>query len=104
MFVVQKELSNRFASGRTIPGTSSFHFFLPDNSNCIQTKGIPKDQEFAGEFSFCEQAPLASYFPKRQEFFACRYDNLLWIGIVMEINEAFIGQYKWTLAGCLFHT
>jgi len=31
--VVQKELTNRFATGRTIPGTRSSHFFLPDNSN-----------------------------------------------------------------------
>ena len=38
MVVVQKELTNRFATGRTIPGTRSFHFFLPDNSNCIQFK------------------------------------------------------------------
>jgi len=86
MFVVQKELANRFATGRTIPGTRSFHLFLPDNSNCIQVKRISEDQEFAGEFSFCEQTPLASYFPKRQEFVASIYNNLWWTGIVIEIN------------------
>ena len=35
MVVVWEELTNRFATGRTIPGTRSFHFFLLDNSNCI---------------------------------------------------------------------
>ena len=35
MVVVWEELINRFATGRTIPGTRSFHFFLLDNSNCI---------------------------------------------------------------------
>jgi len=86
MVVVRKELTNRFATGRTIPGIRSFHFFLPDNSNCIRFKRISEDQEFAGEFSFHEQTQLASYFPKRQEFVACRYDNLWWIGIVMKID------------------
>ena len=40
MVVVWIELTNRFDTGRTIPGTRSFHFFLPDNSNCIQFKRI----------------------------------------------------------------
>ena len=72
MVVLRKELTNRFATGRAIPGTRSFHFFFLDNSNCIRFKRISEDQEFAGEFSFCEQTPLASYFSKRQEFVACR--------------------------------
>ena len=59
MFVVRKELTNRFDTGRTMPGTRRFHFLLPDNSNCIPFKRISDDPEFAGEFSFCEQTPLA---------------------------------------------
>ena len=86
MVGVRKELTNRFATARTIPGTRSCHFFFPDNSNCIQFKGISDDQEFAGEFPFWDRTRLASYFPKRQEFVPCRYDNLWMIGIVMEIN------------------
>ena len=38
MVVAQKELTNRFAAGRTIPGTRSFHFFQLDKSNCIRFK------------------------------------------------------------------
>ena len=86
MVVVQKELTNRLATSRTIPGTRSIHFFLQDNSNCVQFKRISDNQEFSREFSFFEQTPLASYFPKRQEFVACRYENLRWIGIAIEMN------------------
>ena len=66
MVLVQKESTNRFPTGRTIPGTRCFHFFFPDNSKCIRLKRISEDQEFAGEFSFFEQTPLATNFPKRQ--------------------------------------
>ena len=76
MVVVRKELTNRFATGRTIPGTRSFHFFFPENSNCIQFKRISEDQEFVGESSLYDQTPLARYVSKRQEFVACRYNSL----------------------------
>ena len=36
MIVVQKELTIRFATCRTIPGTRSIHFFLLESSTCIQ--------------------------------------------------------------------
>ena len=59
MVVVQKELTNRFATGRTILGTRSIHFILPDNSNCVQFKRISEDQEFLREFSFFEKKPIS---------------------------------------------
>ena len=50
MVVVHKDLQERFATGKTIPGTRSFHFFCPMNTRTISFKRTSEDEEFAGQF------------------------------------------------------
>ena len=48
---VRTELKERFAMGHTIPGTKSYHFFTPVNTNVIAFKRIAEDDSFAGLFN-----------------------------------------------------
>eukprot|EP00795_Rhopilema_esculentum_P005719 gene5719-10972_t len=55
VIVVCKDLQVRFATGKTIPGTRSFHFFCPMKTSTVSFKRT-EDEEFAGEFTFAGQA------------------------------------------------
>ena len=88
MVVVRKDLQERFATGKTIPGTRSFHFFCPMNTSTISFKRTSEDEEFAGQFTFAGQELVGKVcIPTRQEFVACKYDKLWWIGVIEEIND-----------------
>ena len=52
MVVVRKDLQKRFATGKTIPGTRSFHFICPMNTSTVSFKRTSEDEEFAGQFTF----------------------------------------------------
>ena len=43
---VRTELKERFAMGHTIPGTKSYHFFTPVNTNVIAFKRTAEDDSF----------------------------------------------------------
>ena len=38
MVVVRRDIQERFATGKTFPGTMSFHFFCPMNTSTISFK------------------------------------------------------------------
>ena len=51
----QESLEDRFAKAMTIPGTRSYHEFIPLNKNTIAMKYCSKDQEVATTFSFLNE-------------------------------------------------
>ena len=45
-------LSDRFSRAKTIPGTISFHQFMPLSSGGIATKGASEDIDYSVKFDF----------------------------------------------------
>jgi len=64
-------LTQRFATGNTIPGTRSFHHFTPDSVGRLMFKRTSQDNACCGTHSFF-----------KPQFLACTYDNQWWIGLV----------------------
>ena len=81
-------LFKRFESGRTIPGTRSFHHFLPLSEGKVTYKRVSDDEVAAGTFTFFDIV-LADQISniKIMEFIACQYDSFWWIGLVKEIGH-----------------
>ena len=73
-------LFQRFESGRTIPGTRSFHHFLPLFEGKVTYKRVSDDEVAAGTFTFFDIV-LADQISdiKIMEFIACQYDSFWWI-------------------------
>ena len=66
----------RFASGQTVPGTRSYHFFKPVNSNAY--KRTAEDDALAGLFNIIREAcfgRMTTESLRLNEYVACRYDK-----------------------------
>ena len=50
--VIRSELTSRFSLTQTIPGTRSYHQFVPKSTFSIKMKGVSDDNEFESEFNF----------------------------------------------------
>ena len=83
-------LKERFASGRTIPGTRSYHFFKPVSSNIVAYTRTAEDDAFVGSFNITGQADFegkSTESVRLNEYVACRYDGKWWIGVVEEVDK-----------------
>ena len=88
MDTIRKKQNERFKLGRTIPGTRSFHYFLPTEDKRLLYKRTSMDPNFTGEHSFNIREPRVSIDQcKAMGYVSCLYDNLWWIGLVMEIDR-----------------
>ena len=82
----RKHLQERFKVGHTIPGTRSFHVFIPIHPGAIAFKRTAEDDEVSGEHHFFQmksQLPI----PKLQEFVAAIYDSHWWVGMVVQVSK-----------------
>ena len=93
--ITRRELEKRYEQGMTVPGTQSYHMFIPNGIGQISYKRTSEDCNLAGTWSFFD-APQ-SYDIKDiliGDYVACFFDELLWIGCVINIdadnNELFI--------------
>ena len=81
----RKMLEQRYATGNTVPGTRSFHFFCSDQIGTVCYKRTSSDEKYAGTHCFflsavkytMDQLPPLSYV-------ACHYDDHWWIGTIIE--------------------
>ena len=87
MVKVREQQIKRFAHGSTIPGTRSFHQFVPLSDKKIALKYTSDDRDFAGTFSFASNTPENGVGARRNEYVACIYDHKWWVGMILEINE-----------------
>ena len=78
------ELAKRINYGSTIPGTRSFHHFIPVSENAIGYKRTSEDSLLAVVHHFSDIRSSAKNF-KLYDFVACKYNSFWWIGIVNEI-------------------
>jgi len=79
---VRSKLKSRYALGHTVPGTRSYHVYIPKNVGVISFKRIGEDKEISGEHSFFQTEQTSSI----QDYVAVRYDEHWWIGLVIAVE------------------
>ena len=81
-------LYTRFESGKTIPGTRSYHHFSPLSEGEVSYKRVSDDEAEAGKFKFFDIVTADQVSDvKIMEFIACQYDSFWWVGLVQEIDQ-----------------
>ena len=87
---IRTMLKERYACGNTVPGTRSFHVFIPLDIGIISYKRTAEDENITGIHNFFQQNPKdsLSHHPKVQDYVAVQYDDHWWIGLVTESNES----------------
>ena len=71
----------------TLPGTRSFHQFIPISDSIIDAKYVSDDQYYAVQFDFNIVhllGPGDTLSPS--QFVVCLYDRQYWVGIIMEVS------------------
>ena len=79
-------LENRFLNASTIPGTHTFHQFVPLSDHKIATKRCSEDGEIALVHSF-SNTKIAEIKVFHFDFVCCLYEQQWWIGMVQDINK-----------------
>jgi len=76
-------MKHHYNFGSTIPGTRSYHHFVPGSENAIAYKTISKDAEFVRVHRFSTVVTSSSSYVnfKLYDYVACKYDSHWWIGI-----------------------
>jgi hypothetical protein len=76
---------------KTIPGTRSFHFFIPTDEYTISTKRVSEDESFSLVFKFKKESKTPSIQRNSEtlsvnisSYVACTYDDSVWIGVVLD--------------------
>ena len=91
---IRIQLQERYSSGCTIPGTRSYHSFIPRGLGIIEFKRTSEDDIASGVHNFFK---TKSQFivPKLHDYVAVKYDGVWWIGLVQMIDTiAMEGKIK----------
>ena len=80
------KLKTRYELGHTVPETSSYHVFIPQNIRIISFKRIGQDKEISGQYRFFQSQPT-SIIPNNQDYVAVKYDHHWWIGLVVAVES-----------------
>ena len=91
MTSVRKFLNARFENGRTVPGTRSYHHYVPLSTSKIAYKRTSEDIGYHNTFElirgkYTEEVVLIPKF-NLMDFVACKYDSFWWIGTITNIGE-----------------
>ena len=84
MRLVREQMAERYTVAKTIPGTRSFHCFVPINKFSIGAKRVSEEDGFEITFSFSEENKKTKINVNVSQYMACIYDGLPWIGIVQD--------------------
>jgi hypothetical protein len=88
MAPVRQMLVTRFESGKTVPGTRSYHHFSPVSEGEVSYKRVSDDEVSVGTFKFFDIVLVDNISDvKIMEFIACQYDSHWWVGLVREIDN-----------------
>ena len=83
---IRTKLKTRYARGHAVPGTRSYHVFVPKNIGILSFKRISEDEEISGQHSFL-QAKQTSIVPNIQDNVVVKYDGHWWIGLVIAVES-----------------
>ena len=90
MIPVRSMLDARFQKLCTLPGTRSFHQFVPLSESLMAAKRVSEDQSYGIEFNLVlgeENTVNMTKDPKVSDFAVCSYDEEYWIGLIDEVDE-----------------
>ena len=80
-------LSDLFSRAKTIPGTGSFHQFIPLSRGEITTKCVSEDIDYSLKFEFEQiQQGLSLSMVSIGQFVLCTYDGHKWLGVASEVD------------------
>ena len=85
MCVIRARLEYRYSQISTVPGTCSFHHFLPPTSGVIAAKHVSSDEKFCITYDviMCRNVDNVDISEiKVAEFSLVIYDEQFWIGMV----------------------
>ena len=82
----RRSLTIRFENASTVPGTRSFHQFIPLERDKIAMKQCSEDENYdlIYDFSTGVEEKLVKFVVSG--YVCCRYDNNIWIGMLLEID------------------
>ncbi len=87
---VRTSLKDRFAQASTLPGTRSFHHFVPVTSSIIAAKRVSTDAEYSIQYDLVMGAKVDNVDVseiKVSEFGMFQYDENLWLGVILLIDK-----------------
>ena len=90
MCVIRARLEYRYSQISTVPGTCSFHHFLPPTSGVIAAKHVSSDEKFCIKYDviMCRNVDNVDISEiKVAEFSLVIYDEQFWIGMVLLIDN-----------------
>ncbi|XP_065672326.1 uncharacterized protein LOC136090149 [Hydra vulgaris] len=84
LFLVRNTLKERLDTANTIPGTRSYHQFIPLGYQKVGTKLCSVDEEFALIHDFGNIQITVNLVPG--DFACVSYEQKGWIGVIEDIN------------------
>ena len=85
----REELKERFSFSRTVPGTRSYHQFVPLRINEIGAKRLSEDANYGIKFNFSNQPEIIEILDDLNpgKFVISRYDEAIWLGVVCQADK-----------------
>ena len=92
MIAVRESLAKRFADGKTVPGTRSYHHYIPTSTSTIACKRTSEDTEFQNVNLLTGRVQTTHtqiniQNLKQFTYISCKYDTFWWIGMIHETDE-----------------
>ena len=90
MELVRNKLTDRLLIATTIPGTRSFHQFMPSSHSVIKMKRVSDDDDFALTFDFLKKQKYEIIRIDNvmiSQYLFCKYDDFYWLGMVSEVDK-----------------
>ena len=84
--VTRNEMKERYIHAKTVPGTRSFHQFIPQSINTIAAKHVSDDSKYAIKVSFMQETHKIKAKPG--QFLVCKYDGSFWVGMTCNVDDA----------------
>ena len=84
---IRVNMEERYKRADTVPGTRSFHQFIPISDSIIGAKYLSDDHYYAVQFDFNTVhllGPGDTLSPS--QFIVCLYDRHYWVGIIIEVS------------------
>ena len=83
------KLDHQYSITETIPGTQSYHPYIPTSNSTIKLKRASCDDRFECEFDFLKNRMYISINIQDiciAQYILCKYDDHYWIGMVFEVD------------------
>ena len=89
MVPVRSMLDTRYQNVCTLPGTRSFHEFVPLTESVKAAKHVSENQSYGIEYNLVlgKKSTVNVSDPKVSDFVVCLYDEEYWVGLIDEVNE-----------------